>query len=114
MKHAKRRLQSTVVRFPRFHFGTAIALGLMMLCMSSVPVFADGLFAPTLSANVNGSTVSLSWNVPAGTATFMLRRDTAAAPANTSEGTLVVLTADNTTITYEDAGLASGTYYYKK
>ncbi len=30
------------VRFPRFHFGTAIALGLSMLCMSSVPVFADG------------------------------------------------------------------------
>ncbi len=31
------------MRFPTFHFGEAIALGLSMLCMSTVPVFADGL-----------------------------------------------------------------------
>ncbi len=31
------------MRFPTFHFGEAIALGLSMLCMSTVPVFADGM-----------------------------------------------------------------------
>lgn len=30
------------MRFPRFHFRVAIALGLSCLCMSTVPVFADG------------------------------------------------------------------------
>ncbi len=101
----------TSVRFPRFHFGTAIAMGLMMLCMSAVPVFADGIATPTLSASVSDQTVSLSWNVPGGTQTFMLRRSTVAAPSNSSDGTLVDTFA-NTTTTYDDTGLANGTYYY--
>ncbi len=112
MNSGKEPLHFLSVRFPRFHFGTAIALGLSMLCMSVVPVFADGLSAPTLQASVSDSTITLTWNVPGGTHHFMLRRDTVSAPANSSAGTLVLNTADTSTTSYNDTGLANGTYYY--
>ena len=99
------------MRFPRFHYGIAIALGLSMLCMSSVPVFADGPSAPTVTGSVNKATVTLSWNVPGGTSSFLGRRDTSAAPANTSAGTLLASPSASVT-TYEDLNLPNGTYYY--
>jgi len=100
------------MRFPRLHFGAIIAMGSTMLCMSMVPVFADGLVPPSLTASVSNATVTLSWNVPGGTNHFVLTRSTTAAPSNISEGTLVLTTADNTTTSYEDVLLESGTYYY--
>ncbi|UPA22885.1 immunoglobulin domain-containing protein [Candidatus Peribacteria bacterium] len=100
------------MRFPRLHFGAIIAMGSTMLCMSMVPVFADGLVPPTLTASVSNATVTLSWNVPGGTNHFVLRRSTSAAPSNMSEGTMILTTADNTTTSYEDVLLESGTYYY--
>lgn len=100
------------MRFPRLHFGAIIAMGSTMLCMSMVPVFADGLVPPTLTASVSNATVTLSWNIPGGTNHFVLRRSTSAAPSNMSEGTMILTTADNTTTSYEDVLLESGTYYY--
>ncbi len=38
------------MRFPRFNFGIAIALGLSQLCMSTVPVFADGFISSNISS----------------------------------------------------------------
>ena len=74
------------------------ALGLMMLHVLCARVCRWTFRANALSANVNGSTVSLSWNGNLQERRrFMLRRDTAAAPAGHPEGTLAVLTADNTT-----------------
>jgi len=100
------------MRFPRFHFGTAIALGLPMLCMSAVPVFADGLSTPTVSSSVNESTVSLSWDAQGSADHFVVRRSTTSTPASISSGTLVTTTADNSTLSYEDTDLNNGTYYY--
>jgi len=77
--------------------------------MSAVPVFADGLSAPTLTASVNGSTVSLTWNTPLGTTSFMIRRGTTAAPAITTDGTLVATSSLNA---FQDTNIVDGTYYY--
>lgn len=100
------------MRFPRFHYGVAIALGLPMLCMSAVPVFADGLLPPTVSSSVDGSTINLSWDVPVGADHFIVRRSTTSAPSNTSEGTLILTTADTSITSYADTDLENGTYYY--
>ncbi len=99
------------MRFTRFHFGAALALGISMLCMSVVPVFADGVSAPTVSVTVEGSTVTLVWNIPAGAVSFIIRRGTGESPTTTTAGTLVATPTSPTTI-YNDTNLPNGTYYY--
>jgi hypothetical protein len=99
------------MRFPRFHFGAAIAMGLSMLCMSTVPVFADGVSAPTVSAVVDGNTIMLSWTIPPGAVSFVIRRSTSGFPASTSDGVLVA-TPDGAVSSYNDTALLDGTYYY--
>ncbi|PIR54342.1 hypothetical protein COU75_01190, partial [Candidatus Peregrinibacteria bacterium CG10_big_fil_rev_8_21_14_0_10_42_8] len=100
------------MRFPRFHYGVAIALGLPMLCMSAVPVFADGIITPTVTSSVDGSTINLSWDAQAPADHFMVRRSVTSAPASTSSGTLVTTTVDNSTLSYADTDLENGNYYY--
>jgi hypothetical protein len=67
--------------------------------------------APLLSAEGSGSTISLSWTVPADTASFVLRRSLVSFPTNRTEGTAVTTTVSSIT-GLNETGMPDGTYYY--
>lgn len=67
--------------------------------------------APTLAVEATGSTISLSWSVPADTDTFMLRRDTTDFPASYTDGSTVTTTASSVTSLTQNS-LPDGIYYY--
>jgi len=79
---------------------------------ASVTVTNVGPDAPTsLSANVSGATAQLNWiNPTLDFSSITIRRSTIAYPSTVNEGSMVVSNLINTS--YNDAGLADGTYYY--
>ncbi len=79
---------------------------------SSVTIDTTAPSAPTLAAEVSGGTgVSLSWDSPATTASFVLRRSTDTYPTSVSDGTTVTSTSSSVT-SFSDTGLSDAMYYY--
>ncbi len=64
---------------------------------------------PVISANVNGSNVSLSWTSPASAVSYLLKRSTFTYPLTTSDGSAVTTTGFTSLV---DAGMLDGTIYY--
>ncbi len=71
-----------------------------------------GPVAPSLVAEASGSTVNLSWNLPAGTDSFTIRRSTSAYPTSPTDGTAVATDLDSSVTNYSDTSLSDNTYYY--
>lgn len=67
--------------------------------------------APLVSTDAVGSTVHLTWSVPARTQTFVLRRSTSDFPTTYTDETAVT-TTDSGITSYTEIGLSDGTYYY--
>ncbi len=66
--------------------------------------------APTLTAekaSLNGTTINLSWNVPATTSKFLLKRS-----FNSGQATTVSSNIPSSTTSLSQTGLADGTYTY--
>lgn len=76
---------------------------------ANVTVDTTGPAAPILSASASGSSILLSWDVPATTASFLLRRSTSDFPATISSGTGVTSTTDTSLV---QTSLDDGPYYY--
>lgn len=67
--------------------------------------------APSVSAVADGDDVRLSWDVPSGTDSFVVRWGAVSAPATASDGSSLGTPASSVT-SLTHAGLANGTYYY--
>lgn len=77
---------------------------------SSVSIDATPPAAPVLTAGASGATVNLSWDSPASTVSFMLRRSMEGFPG-ISEGSIVTST-DASVTSLTESGVIDGTYYY--
>ncbi len=76
---------------------------------ASVTVDTTGPTTPILSATASGSSILLTWDMPATTVLFLLRRSTSDYPATISSGTGVTSTTDTTLV---QTNLDDGPYYY--
>ncbi len=82
-----------------------------IVATSSVTIDTTPPVAPILTAYASGTTINLTWDVPVGTASFLLRRSMSAPPSSISDGSAVTSTGAST-ISLVQAGLAEGAYYY--
>jgi len=65
--------------------------------------------APTVTGEVSGSSVNLSWNTPTDAVSFTVCRSTTSFPATVNDGPVATGLTSNS---YSDTGLADGSYYY--
>lgn len=67
--------------------------------------------APVLTTAATSSQIDLSWTVPAGTASFALRRSTSGFPTSPTDSTAVT-TTNSAVTSFTQTNLPDGTYYY--
>ncbi len=77
--------------------------------MSTVTIDTTAPSAPSISAVASSSTILLTWDTPATTASFLLRRSTSGFPMTISSDTAVTTTV---VTDFVDAGLSDNIYYY--